>query len=179
MECESNRHIHLAGMLFEWSEKQFVSPGPCAEDGNCYIKQIVIERTNWSDHAHNTAWQMMVEQFSPSSKTLTVSYTTHWFEHAQEGQRQSRNSSTIFPSSASNVSQLYTVYDAEENLVFLTEFHYFGWWEQAEKATENLHRHKEDIHGEAPGGTIGLKARPCYCSCESTVISTHQLPYCR
>lgn len=48
----------------------------CAECGNGCMKQIVNDRSQRSE-ACNRAWQLTVEQLSTSSKTLTLSYTTH------------------------------------------------------------------------------------------------------
>lgn len=80
------------------------------EYGNCYTKQIVNDRSDWSDQAHNRAWQLMVEQLSPSYKTLTISYTTHYPEYTQGGQRQ-----TLSHYFHSVCQQCVTILYAEKN----------------------------------------------------------------
>lgn len=65
-----------------------------ADYGSCFIKQIVNDRTDWSDQTHSRAWQLTVQQLSPSSKTLTTLYhtlLTSWVHTGRSETKQTRS----------------------------------------------------------------------------------------
>lgn len=86
--CERHKHTWRQGFLKD--SLVYVIP----RHRDCYIKQIVNEGADWSDQARCRAWQLIDEQLSPSSKTVTVYRTlltglsTH--KEAKTKQKQSQ-----------------------------------------------------------------------------------------
>lgn len=90
--CERHKHTWRQGFLKD--SLVYVIPRRSTVYRDCYIKQIVNEGADWSDQARCRAWQLMDEQLSPSSKTVTVyrtlltGFSTH--KEAKTKQKQSQ-----------------------------------------------------------------------------------------
>ena len=85
--------------------------------------------TEWTDLIKLTT-ELAAEggtAFSLLQNTHYISYTSHWPEYTQGGQRQSKDHPTIFTLSANNVSRFCMGYNAEKNQLQTSLWYLFNF----------------------------------------------------